>query len=56
MKHTMSTDLDDLLKQRIQEQNMNQNQKKETTGSDSGSDIGSIMDIDINEFEASLSI
>ena len=55
MKHTMSTDLDDLLKQRIQEQNMNQNQKKETTGSDSGSDIGSIMDIDINEFEASLS-
>lgn len=55
MKHTLSTDLDDLLKQRLQELNMNQNQNKETIGSDSGSDIGSIMDIDINEFEASLS-
>jgi hypothetical protein len=56
-KHTLSTDLDNLLKQRLQDQNQNQNQNQKKdiiAGSDSGSDIGSIMDIDIQEFEASL--
>jgi hypothetical protein len=59
-KHELSTELDNILKQPINSISSNNTTannkigKNISNGSDSGSDIGSIGDIDIQDFEASI--